>query len=205
MRDQQIQKGCRKALPKGEIRIIGGKWRGRKLPVLNAEGLRPTTDRIKETLFNWLIPVIRHAHCLDCYAGSGALGFEALSRGAATVMMLEKNRSVYCQLNDVAQKLGADNLTIVETDALAYLDAHATMPFNIIFIDPPYGKGLVSQTLSQLEHNHWLAEESWIYIETEQDQLSLTIPKNWQLYREKQTGQVIYRLFRRTQVIQNFI
>lgn len=200
MRDQHTQKRCRKTPPKGEIRIIGGKWRGRKLPVLNAEGLRPTTDRIKETLFNWLMPVIRHAHCLDCYAGSGALGFEALSRGAATVMMLEKNRSVYRQLKDVAQKLSTDNLTIVETDALVYLDSHANMPFNIIFIDPPYGKGLASRTLSQLEHNHWLAEESWIYIETEQDQSPLTIPENWQLYREKQAGQVTYRLFRRTKI-----
>ncbi|GAB1439742.1 16S rRNA (guanine(966)-N(2))-methyltransferase [Providencia sp.] len=180
--------------PLGQIRIIGGKWRGRKLPVRDSEGLRPTTDRIKETLFNWLMPVIRDARCLDCFAGSGALGFEALSRFAENVTFIELDKHNAQLLTENKTRLQADNATIIQNNSLAVLNQTGT-PFNVVFIDPPFRKGLLNETIGLLEKNQWLAEESWIYIESEAESPLTDIPANWQLHREKIAGQVAYRLF----------
>ncbi len=124
----------------GQIRIIGGQWRGRKLPVPDSAGLRPTTDRVRETLFNWLAPHLQQADCLDCFAGSGALGLEALSRYAASATLLELERPVAQQLSKNLQTLQASNGNVVQTNTLSWLaqDGH---PFGIVFVDPPVSAG----------------------------------------------------------------
>lgn len=181
----------------GFIRIISGKCRGRKLPVLNSEGLRPTTDRVKEMLFNWLMPVIHDAYCLDCFSGSGSLGFEAFSRGASHVVFIEKNKSVYAQLKKNSQTLCTDNCDIINADSLDWLRNAGANQFNLIFIDPPFNKNLASEAIVLLEKNNWLNTNAYIYVETEQNNSTLMqhIPENWRLHREKITGQVHSRLF----------
>ncbi|QHP78563.1 16S rRNA (guanine(966)-N(2))-methyltransferase [Pectobacterium carotovorum] len=178
----------------GQIRIIGGQWRGRKLPVPDSPGLRPTTDRVRETLFNWLAPVIQQARCLDCFAGSGALGLEALSRYAAHTTLLEMERAVAQQLTQNLALLRAENAEVVNTDALSWLAKLGT-PFDVVFLDPPFRKELLNNTLALLEQQGWLAPDAWIYVETEAENAQLTIPENWQLHREKIAGQVAYRLY----------
>ncbi|MCA5920761.1 16S rRNA (guanine(966)-N(2))-methyltransferase [Pectobacterium brasiliense] len=178
----------------GQIRIIGGQWRGRKLPVPDSPGLRPTTDRVRETLFNWLAPVIQQARCLDCFAGSGALGLEALSRYAAHATLLEMERAVAQQLTQNLALLRAENAEVVNTDTLSWLAKSGT-PFDVVFLDPPFRKELLNNTLALLEQQGWLAPDAWIYVETEAENAQLTIPENWQLHREKIAGQVAYRLY----------
>lgn len=180
----------------GQIRIIGGQWRGRKLPVPDSPGLRPTTDRVRETLFNWLAPSMVDAHCLDCFAGSGALGLEALSRYAASATLLEMERSVAGQLQQNLATLKATNATVVNTNTLTFLAAPGT-PHNIVFIDPPFRKGMLEETLRLLENNGWLANEALIYIESEVENGQPPVPAHWQLQREKVAGQVAYRLYHR--------
>lgn len=182
----------------GFVRIISGLWRGRKLPVHDAEGLRPTTDRVKETLFNWLAQDIPRAKCLDLFAGSGGLGFEAASRQAEIVTMVELNTNAFNQIKKNIAALKATNLQAHNTDALSYLKQPGT-PHHVVFIDPPFRKGLLNETISLLEKNGWLAEDAMIYVETEKE-LSLDgIPAHWHLHREKNAGQVSFRLFERQQ------
>ncbi|CAQ85818.1 MULTISPECIES: 16S rRNA (guanine(966)-N(2))-methyltransferase [Photorhabdus] len=178
----------------GQIRIIGGKWRSRKLPVLNSPGLRPTTDRVRETLFNWLAPVIQEARCLDCYAGSGALGLEALSRYAAQATFIEYERNVAKQLSANLALLNAKNAEITNDSALNYLSQPGT-PYNVIFLDPPFRQGMLAETIKLLEQYGWLADKSWIYVEAESESAAADVPANWQLHREKVAGQVAYRLY----------
>jgi len=180
--------------PAGQIRLIGGQWRGRKLPVPDSPGLRPTTDRVRETLFNWLAPKVQNARCLDCFAGSGALGLEALSRYAATATLLEQDRAVAAQLDKNLRLLRADNAQVVVADSLRWL-AQPGEPYDVVFLDPPFRKGLIDRTVQLLEMHNWLSPDAWIYIETETETGSLTIPPNWRLHREKTAGQVAYRLF----------
>ncbi|PHM62769.1 16S rRNA (guanine(966)-N(2))-methyltransferase [Xenorhabdus ishibashii] len=182
----------------GQIRIIGGKWRGRKLPVPDSDGLRPTTDRIRETLFNWLMPVVQGARCLDCFSGSGALGFEALSRYASHATLIEYDRNVAKQLSANLALLKAENADVVQGNALQYLNGTGT-PFDVVFLDPPFRKGMLTETINLLEANGWLAEESWIYVEAEAESAATEVPPNWQLHREKTAGQVAYRLYIRHQ------
>lgn len=186
-----------KNAPMGVIRIIGGKWRGKKLPVLDAAGLRPTTDRNKETLFNWLMTDISGSYCLDCFAGSGSLGFEACSRGAAGVTLLEKTATTARQLQKNAASLSQAPLAIHQTDTLVWLNRPAERQFNIVFIDPPFYAGLIAPVVQLLEQHHWLAEQALIYIEVEKDnsQFMQAVPANWRSYRQKQAGQVTYYLF----------
>lgn len=179
----------------GEIRIIGGKWRGRKLPVIDSIGLRPTTDRIKETLFNWLMPYILDAHCLDCYAGSGSLGFEAISRGAATATLVEQSKPIALQLEKNRATLKADNISIINSNVLERLSHPADSAFDLVFIDPPFNQNLVQTTIDKLVSNQWLSPQAWIYIETETSHAPLILPNSWLLHREKQAGQVSYRLY----------
>lgn len=181
----------------GEIRIIAGTWRGRKLPVLTRSGLRPTTDRIKETVFNWLAPYVPSAVCLDCYAGSGALAFEAVSRGANAATLLEKNHTVYLQLTANRNKLNASTLTLIHADTLDYLQSATPSPFDIAFVDPPFDENLVPETAALLEEKGWLSNTALIYIETRCSQDPLSLPVNWYPYREKKAGQVCYRLYQR--------
>ncbi|PAU35653.1 16S rRNA (guanine(966)-N(2))-methyltransferase RsmD [Vibrio coralliilyticus] len=182
----------------GFVRIISGLWRGRKLPVHDAEGLRPTTDRVKETLFNWLAQDVPQAKCLDLFAGSGGLGFEAASRQADKVTMIELNPNAFKQLEKNIAALNSDNLTAINSDALSFLQQAGT-PHHVVFIDPPFRKGLLEQAVTLLESNGWLANDAMIYIETEKELALEGIPTNWHLHREKTAGQVSYRLFERQQ------
>ncbi|MBM7457200.1 16S rRNA (guanine966-N2)-methyltransferase [Oceanisphaera litoralis] len=183
----------------GQIRLIGGQWRGRKLPVLNSEGLRPTTDRIKETLFNWLMFDIRQCRCLDLFAGSGSLGLEALSRGATEVVLVEKDARVAQQLQRNLTSLPEAPGRVINTDALAFLQTAAT-PFDLVFLDPPFHRELLPSACQLLEQGGWLSEDAKIYIEREQNSESLLLPPNWRLLKDKQAGQVSYQLYTREQV-----
>lgn len=178
----------------GQIRIIGGQWRGRKLPVPDSPGLRPTTDRVRETLFNWLAPHLVDARCLDCFAGSGALGLEALSRYAARTTLLEMERGVAQQLTQNLATLKATQGQVVNTNTLEFLSKPGE-PHDIVFVDPPFRKGLLEQTVTLLEQNGWLADNALIYIESEVESGLPALPASWQLHREKVAGQVAYRLF----------
>lgn len=193
------QKRVKKTLQatSGQIRIIGGQWRGRKLPVLNSPGLRPTTDRVRETLFNWLAPVIQGARCLDCFAGSGALGLEALSRHARSATLLEYKRLVAQQLEKNLALLQSHG-EVINSNTLIWL-AGNSKPFDVVFLDPPFRQGLMAGTATLLEQQGWLADEAWIYLEVEAESLETQLPANWRLHREKVTGQVVYRLYIRSQ------
>ena len=183
------QKQTSKAM--GEVRVIAGLWRGRKLPVLNAEGLRPTTDRVKETLFNWLMMDVANARCLDCFAGSGSLGIEALSRQAQAVVFLEKFANAAQQLKKNLASLKTDKGTVINTDTLTYLSQkNSTGPFEIIFIDPPFHHNFVPHVLTLLQQNNWLAENALIYVETEKNHPPLLLAENWQIIKEKSAGMV---------------
>jgi 16S rRNA (guanine966-N2)-methyltransferase len=186
-----------KSIKGGFIRIISGQWRGKKLPVQDKEGLRPTTDRTKETLFNWLMHDIRDANCLDCFSGSGSLAFEALSRYAQSVTLLEKDKQVAKQLADNLKTLNVSNASLIETDAIHYLQQTAKQKFDIVFIDPPFFNGLVQPCCDALENNDYLADNALLYIEKETQLDSFEAPKNWQLLKENSTAQVSYQLYLR--------
>lgn len=164
----------------------------------DSAGLRPTTDRVRETLFNWLAPDIQQARCLDCYAGSGALGLEALSRYAASATLLELERHVAQQLTQNLHTLRASNASVVQTNTLQWLSQPGE-PFDVVFVDPPFRKGLLQETLTLLENNGWLAANALIYVESEVEHGTPLAPANWDLYREKIAGQVAYRLYQRQQ------
>lgn len=170
--------------PAGQIRIIGGQWRGRKLPVPDSPGLRPTTDRVRETLFNWLAPSMVDARCTDCFAGSGALGLEALSRYAASATLLEMERGVAQTLQQNLATLKASNAKVVNTNTLSFLAQKGT-PHTVVFVDPPFRKGLLEETLSLLEQNGWLADDALIYVESEVENGLPPVPAHWDLHREK--------------------
>ena len=181
--------------PTGEVRVIAGLWRGRKLPVLNAEGLRPTTDRVKETLFNWLMNDVAGSRCLDCFAGSGSLGIESLSRQAQAVVFLEKFANAANLLKNNLISLKATNGTVINTDTLQYLSQkNPDQGFEVVFVDPPFNHGFVPKVLKLLEENQWLADNALIYVETEKNHPPLELPSNWQILKEKTAGQVISRL-----------
>ncbi|AMA64989.1 Ribosomal RNA small subunit methyltransferase D [Candidatus Arsenophonus lipoptenae] len=179
-----------------QVRIIGGKWKGRKISVFNCNELRPTMDSIKETLFNWLIPFIQKTRCLDCFAGSGSLAIEALSRYAAAATFIEIKRHAALQIKANLEKLGAKNSQVINHDILNYL-SHKGSPYDIIFLDPPFRKNLLKNTSILLEQNGWLTKNCWIYIETEIENNLNILPKNWLIYRQKKVGQVAYCLYTR--------
>ncbi|PPI87841.1 16S rRNA (guanine(966)-N(2))-methyltransferase RsmD [Candidatus Pantoea edessiphila] len=178
----------------GYIRIIGGQWKRHRLPVLNKNELRPTTDRIRETLFNWLTPVIEKSNCLDCFAGSGSLGFEAISRYANYVIMLELNFSIVKQLQNNLNRFKVINSEIIQTDTLLWLKRKGT-PFDIVFIDPPFKNNLINKTVYLLNRNGWLSSSSLIYIENKINAITINIPKNWSLCHKKTAGKVMYSLY----------
>lgn len=194
-RNQSKHQANPKAVP-ARVRIIGGQWRGRKLPVADIEGLRPTGDRIRETLFNWLAPDIHGARCLDLYSGSGALGFEALSRGAVSTCFVELNPAVCRQIEANIQLLAVNNAQLVSDNALRWLASQpGSLDFDLIFIDPPFALDLWDKTIRALSDNEErLKPGTLVYIESPKNQL-YHIPANWQCRRDKQTGQVDYRLF----------
>ena len=178
-----------------KLRIIGGQWRSRQLPFPDVQGLRPTTDRVRETVFNWLMPYLPGAKVLDVFAGSGALGFEALSREAADAVLLEKDSKAARMLKDNSALLKA-NAQVFQTDSLNWLQTCDTQ-FDVIFLDPPFNKGLLPNCIETIESKNLLAANGWIYIESEADLSELNIPSNWHMHRDKKAGQVMLRLFQR--------
>ena len=179
-----------------QLRIIGGRWRGRTLPFAALTGLRPTPDRVRETLFNWLAPVIQGSRCLDLYAGSGALGLEAASRGAAGVVMVDSAGEVVGSLRDQRAILDAGEVEVIQADVVQWLRGSPAQAFDIVFLDPPFRQGLLSETMQLLEVNGWLAADACIYIEAEKE-LQPDLPEGWETFRSKQAGQVGYQLVRR--------
>lgn len=189
------QEKSRKPINDGFIRLISGQWRGKKLPVKDKQGLRPTTDRTKETLFNWLMHDIRDANCLDCFSGSGSLGFEALSRYAKYCTFLELDKQVAAQLQVNLNTLNIKNAQIIQANSLQYLTQPATTQYNVVFIDPPFHQGLVQPCMDHLQAQGYLADQALIYVEVEMQLSDLNVPQNWALLKEKSTGQVRYQLY----------
>ncbi|MCW9088715.1 MAG: 16S rRNA (guanine(966)-N(2))-methyltransferase RsmD [Gammaproteobacteria bacterium] len=181
--------------PRGSntLRIIGGEWRGRKLRFADGEGLRPTTDRVRETLFNWLQPVINGTRCLDLFAGSGALGLEALSRGAREVVFVDTNPKAVAALKENLSLLHADNGRVIRSDALNYLSGDEGR-FDVVFIDPPFRRDLLQPALQRLAAGDWLAPGARVYLELESEQGEPELPDGWELLRSKKAGQVAYYL-----------
>lgn len=179
---------------RNQLRIIGGNWRGRKLDFPDAPGLRPTPDRVRETLFNWVMPMIRGAHCLDLFAGSGALGLEALSRGAAEVVLVDSQTQVIASL----QK----NLDILQAGLAAQLrQANALQclkqmdkKFDLIFLDPPYHQGLLQPCIDELHAREILKPCGYLYFEANRDEALPELPTAWEIQRQKNAGQVGYYL-----------
>ena len=180
----------------GTIRIIGGKWRGRRLDVAEGEGLRPTPNRVRETVFNWLRPWLAGARCLDVTAGTGSLCLEALSQGAASAVMVEQASGPAKILSNNLAILGAEHARVVRSDALKFLQGPAE-PFDIVFLDPPFKSELIARCAELLEQRGWLKPEALIYIEAPATVKTLAIPETWGLIRSKVTGQVGYHLARR--------
>lgn len=180
----------------GQLRIIGGQWRRRRLPVAVVPGLRPTPDRVRETLFNWLQFDVPGARCLDLFAGSGALGFEALSREAAQVVLVEKHATAFAQLQANMQVLKAERAELIHQDALAYLN-NATEPFDLIFLDPPFRKGFVDEVMALIVANGLLKPDGMIYLEYEAEFVPDFSQWQMEVYRQTTAGQVVSVLLKR--------
>lgn len=179
----------------GRVRLIGGRWRGTRLDVPDVDGLRPTGDRVRETLFNWLMPALPGARVLDLFAGSGALGFEAVSRGAAQAVLVERDASLAAALRATAARLdGGDAIEVVQADALAWLARAGTDRFDIAFVDPPFAAGLWDAVLAGL--SPVLAADAWLYVEAAHA-AAWSLPAGWRVHREGRTREVHYMLLRR--------
>jgi 16S rRNA (guanine966-N2)-methyltransferase len=177
-----------------QVRIIGGAWRGRKIVFPDIQSLRPTPDRIRETLFNWLMPYIQGARCLDLFAGSGALGFEAASRGAENVVLIDNNIEVIKCLQRNCDKLDANNIDIIQVE-MPTSDIHfSKKPFDIVFLDPPFASDLLVSTFQWLEKSELLKSGSLIYIEKARDKKDLQLPPGWQTLKTKKTKSINYFL-----------
>ncbi|AXA85514.1 16S rRNA (guanine(966)-N(2))-methyltransferase RsmD [Lysobacter oculi] len=182
----------------GSVRIIGGHWRGTRLPVADLDGLRPTADRVRETLFNWLMPVLPGARVLDLFAGSGALGFEALSRGAAAATLVERETGPATALREVAARLpGGEAAEIVRMDAISWLTqaAREGRRYDIAFIDPPFAGELWQPAIEAVAP--LMADDAWLYVEMPVRGVATTLPEGWRLHREARTREVACQLWRR--------
>ncbi len=181
----------------GKVRIIGGLWRRRLVRFDAHPGLRPTPDRVRETLFNWLAPYVGGASCLDLYAGSGVLGFEALSRGAARAVLVDNQRAVVACISAHARELGADNLEVVLQDVPVFLRTAAfrhANGFDLVFVDPPYAGRLVPETLRLLDQYRWVAPGGLVYFESDTPMPAAQLPSGWELMKHRRAGAVHYYL-----------
>lgn len=183
--------------PIGKVRIIAGRWRGLMLTVPEAKSLRPTGDRIRETLFNWLQPYLPGSRCLDLFAGSGVLGFEAVSRGAAKAVLVDNNQLLIQKLTQDKERLKAIEVELVCRDALGYL-GEASREMDIVFLDPPFDTYLMEGAIAMLEQRGWLARQALIYLETPADVERCPFPESWSILKEKKSGNVVYCLAQRS-------
>lgn len=179
----------------GQLRIIAGEWRGRKLPVADLPGLRPTSDRIRETVFNWLTPYLPDAEVLDCFSGTGALSFEALSRGAASAVLIEKAAPAAQALKNNLTTLKTSRAQVIHADSLQWLQQPAPKKFDLVFLDPPFRMGLLEQACQLLDANGYLHDDSLIYIEVEKELTPLPVPASWRPLKSKTGGQVSFSLW----------
>ena len=178
------------------LRIVAGMWRSRLLDIADVPGLRPTSERIRETLFNWLAPCIEGSRCLDLFAGSGALGIEALSRGAASAVFVERSAAAVRQLAQSLESLGATKGVVIAGDALDYLRNETPSNFDIVFVDPPFAADFYAETCRLLADRGWVSPGSLVYLEQDRTEAVPELPRNWQLQKEKTTGNVRYSLVR---------
>ena len=176
-----------------EVRLIGGQWKRSKLPVADAPGLRPSPDRVRETLFNWLGQDLSGWRCLDAFAGSGALGFEAASRGADAVVLLERDRRLAARLAESKQRLNATQLRIETTDALAWMARCPPESFELVFIDPPFDAELVAPALALAQR--LVVAQGFVYVEAGH---AVAAPAGMRLHREGRAGAVHFQLLQRT-------
>ena len=175
------------------LRIIGGRWRGRKLSFPSLPELRPTPDRVRETLFNWLQPIIEGARCLDLFAGSGALGLEAASRGASAVVLVDWNPSAARQLQEHVRALRARQARVVQADARRWL-SQCSAKFDLVFLDPPFDKALLASCCRLLQERRCLAAAARIYLERRGDNAAPELPAGWRLARSKTAGNLSFHL-----------
>lgn len=180
-----------------QLRVIAGEWRSRRFSFTEQPGLRPTPDRVRETLFNWLSMYIEGARCLDLFAGSGALTLEALSRGAAHALACDTSREVVTTLRGHLQTLQCDRSEIRLQDAMGLLAGTPDAPFDLVFLDPPFHQDLLVPACTALEDNGWLTPDALIYTESETPPDRLPFPASWHLHREKKAGRVWYSLWQR--------
>ena len=179
----------------GKVRIIGGRWRGTRLGVPDVAGLRPTSDRVRETLFNWLMPVLPGARVLDLFAGSGALGLEALSRGAASAVLVERDPTLAAALRATAARLpGGEAATVAQADALTWLTSQPAGGFDLAFVDPPFAAGLWDAVLPGIARV--VKPDGWLYVEAPHE-AAFDLPPDWRPHREGRTREVRYALYRR--------
>jgi 16S rRNA (guanine966-N2)-methyltransferase len=178
------------------VRIIGGDWRGRRLQVADVPGLRPSGDRCRETLFNWLQPWIVAADCADLFAGTGALGFEAASRGAATVLMIEKDSRAQEVLRNSIEQLQAVQVRLQGGGAMSMLEDFKAESFDIVFVDPPFDSNLAGLVMERLDRTGCVRRGGFVYIESPA-QKGLAPPPGWRVWRDQQIGEVRMQLFRR--------
>ncbi len=183
----------------GKLRIVAGTLRGSRIEVIERDGLRPTSERVRETLFNWLAPMIEGARCLDLFAGTGALGIEAISRGAVECTFIERDRDLARQLEATLARLKIDNARVVNADAMSWLTQPA-QAFDLVFLDPPFANKPWADAAARLEANGWLAAEASIHVESPTGSV-FALPPNWRLHREAQAGAVHFALYRRTPTI----
>ena len=181
----------------GQLRIIAGDWRSRRFSFPDGPGLRPTPDRVRETLFNWVAAYVPGARVLDPFAGSGALFLEALSRGASQALALDLNLASVSSLRGHLQTLQCTAGQVQQADALRYLAEQSAQAYDLVFLDPPFHQNLLVPACQLLEERGWLAADAWVYTESEAAPSTLGLPANWRLHREKHAGQVYYSLWQR--------
>ncbi len=182
--------------PPGEVRIIGGLWKRTKLPVASQPGLRPTPDRVRETLFNWLGQDLSGWHCVDAFAGTGALGLEAASRGAATVQMVEQSGDQVARLQQIATRLEATGVTVLRGDGVALLRRLAPGSMDLVLLDPPFGAGLEAPALQAAAAV--LREDGWVYLESDHAWADESLQaRGLQIHRAGKAGMVHFHLLKK--------
>ena len=179
---------------RGKVRITSGEWKNRNLEVPDIDGLRPTSERVRETLFNWLMPSIHKSICLDLFAGSGSLGFEALSRGAKHCTFVEKSKLAFCQIKTTRTSLNALNSELHNCDAIDFLSSVHNHNFNLVFLDPPFSDDYLISSIESIHEYQLVSRGGYIYIEFNKNNDLFNLPDNWSVIRKKIYGNVCFIL-----------
>ena len=179
---------------RGKVRITSGEWKNRNLEVPDIDGLRPTSERVRETLFNWLMPSIHKSVCLDLFAGSGSLGFEALSRGAKHCTFVEKSKLAFSQIKTTRTSLNAVNSEVHNCDAIDFLSSVHNHNFNLVFLDPPFSNNYLISSIESIHEYQLVSRGGYIYIEFNKNNDLFDLPDNWSVIRKKIYGNVCFIL-----------